>query len=216
MKFAAIFDMDGVLINTRHLAWRCQKEFLRSHGINLIMEEAAKNYGRPLKYDVEEWNEKYGLSLDLPTYTKILCTIESRISREKGPNKNLVHLLDNLRYNQVPMGVATSSRRKRAKRSLRLAGLREYFPVLVGAEDVHNHKPSPDVFLETSRRLETPPERCIVFENSYFGILAANIAKMKTIGFRGMFNSPEELKEANIIISDFSQVNYDKLSRMIE
>lgn len=52
------------------------------------------------------------------------------------------------------------------------------FQVLVSSEDVANGKPAPDVFLETARRLELEPQRCLVIEDSAHGVESAKRAGM--------------------------------------
>jgi HAD superfamily hydrolase (TIGR01509 family) len=215
MKFAAIFDMDGVLVDTRDLIWNSQNKALERYGIHISKEEANEHFGRPIKEDIEDWNERYGLSLNLIEYNCSLWEEQSKYLRKTGPDKNLVNLLEELERNNVPKGIGTSSERFRAKRILSWIGLRKYFPVLVGQEDVHNHKPSPDVFLEVAKRLATPPEKCVVFEDSDNGVLAAKTANMKVIGYLGEpISIKNYLKYTDLTIKKFSEINYDKLSKM--
>jgi len=216
MKFAAIFDMDGVLIDTYTLSNNARDNLLASHGIKLTPEE-IQNYSREfLDETIRGWNEKYNFPLNEEEYLNSYHAEQKKILNNTSPDSHLLKLLEELDANHVLKGIATLSDRERAKRLLRWSGLRKYFPVLVAQEDVHNHKPSPDVFLETARRLCTPPEKCIVIEDSYYGALGAKIANMKVIGYLNTHNSPKELVEAHTLIKSFSEINYDRLSKMVE
>jgi HAD superfamily hydrolase (TIGR01509 family) len=214
MKFAAIFDMDGVLVDTHDLIWNSINTTLNRYGVHLNQEEINGYLGKSLADDIKDWNEKYGLSLDLKEYIKSLWDVQSRELKKISPDKNLVRLLEELDEKNVLKGVGTSSQRFRAKRILRWTGLRKYFPVLVAAENVSNHKPHPDVFLEVARRLCVPPEKCIVIEDAKSGIQAAKAGNMKAIGYLRNHNSPKDLADADLIITNFSEINYDKLSSM--
>ncbi|MGY4884368.1 MAG: HAD family hydrolase [Nanobdellota archaeon] len=214
MKFAAIFDMDGVLVDTHDLIWSSINKTLRRYGVHLTTEDINQYLGKSLEDDVKDWNEKYNLSLNLNQYKETLWAEQRRTLKKIGPDKNLLSLLDQLNENKVLKGVGTSSGRKRAKSILKSSGLRRYFPILVAAEDVDNHKPSPDVFLRVAKLLSMKPEDCVVFEDSYSGILAAKVANMKAIGYHGKHNSIKDLIDADLIIKNFSEVNLDKLSIM--
>lgn len=214
MKFAAIFDMDGVLVDTFNLVWKSQNKVLKKYGINITKDEAYKKFGRPVEYDIKELNEKYNLSLELIPYTRSFCASQRRTLKEKGPNKNLVHLLDNLKDNQVPLAIGTSSGRDRANWFLKNLKLKPYFSVIVAQEDVNNHKPSPDVFLKAAELLGYVPENCVVFEDSYLGVLAGKIARMRVIGYLGENNSLRNLRDADLVISNFSDIDYEKIKKM--
>jgi HAD superfamily hydrolase (TIGR01509 family) len=59
--------------------------------------------------------------------------------------------------------------------------LRRHFATVVGAADVENGKPHPDVFLEAARRMHMRPEHCIVFEDAPLGVEAARRAGMRAV-----------------------------------
>ena len=65
-------------------------------------------------------------------------------------------------------------------------GIREWFEILVTAEDTTRHKPEPDVFLEAARRMNVSAEICTVYEDTDLGIEAARRAGMKWVDIRKM------------------------------
>jgi len=62
-----------------------------------------------------------------------------------------------------------------------MADFTSYFTVLVCGDETRNSKPHPEIFLAAAEKLETPPEKCVVFEDSPVGIIAAAAAGMKSI-----------------------------------
>jgi len=76
--------------------------------------------------------------------------------------------------------------------------LRQYFPVIIGADDVTKSKPDPEVFLKAAKQLGVAPDQCIVFEDSPKGIEAARRAGMKAIGITS-YHTAEELINDNVL-----------------
>jgi HAD superfamily hydrolase (TIGR01509 family) len=68
-------------------------------------------------------------------------------------------------------------------------GIWDWFDTIVCAEDTVRHKPDPDVFLESARRLGSSPEKCLVFEDAELGIEAAKRAGMDWLDVRNYFES---------------------------
>jgi HAD superfamily hydrolase (TIGR01509 family) len=71
-------------------------------------------------------------------------------------------------------------------RSATRIGVREWFPVIVGAEDTARGKPEPDVFLEAARRLAVSPSIRVVYEDTDIGLEAARRAGMRWVDIRRM------------------------------
>jgi HAD superfamily hydrolase (TIGR01509 family) len=210
-KFAAIFDMDGVLVDTYDIMWGTHRKELEKYGVHLTDKDISLYVGSSLKDNVRAWNERYNLSLDFDKYSKHIWAIQAELFKNLGVEPSLVYFLEELNKNNIPKGVGTCAHRSRAEDILKNTSLEKYFPVLVTAENVTKHKPHPDIYLEVARSLGVEPENCVVFEDAKSGIQAAKAGNMKAIGCLGKHNGLEELAEADIIIRDFSEINYDKL-----
>ena len=179
-------------------------------------DNGFKEYtGRSLRDIVKVWKESYSLKFDIKEFSKQTWKVQCKnIEKEFKENKSLVRFLNELQKNKVLMGVGTSSFRHRAEGMLRLIKLNNYFSALVGAEDVHEHKPNPHVFLEVAKRLNVSPEKCVVVEDAPAGIEAAKRGNMKAIAYLTENHTKTELKEADLIITDFSEVSYTKIKEM--
>ena len=216
MKFAAIFDMDGVLIDHKDLFFNAQANLLKEYGIPCVPKDIKNYLKKPLADNILDWKDKYNFPMKEETYRELYTAEEARLLRIKGADSHLVNLLEELGKNNVLLGIGTCAGKQRAKLMLKCAGLIKYFPVLVTEEDVHNHKPACDVFLKVAKKIGMPPEKCIIFEDSSNGILAGKNANMKVIGYLGKYNSLQDLKGSDVIIASFLEVNHNKLSRMFE
>jgi beta-phosphoglucomutase-like phosphatase (HAD superfamily) len=84
-------------------------------------------------------------------------------------------------YGRIPFAVVSGSLRESVTASLRSLRLLEKFEVLVCAEDYRRGKPDPEPFLLAASKLGVAPKSCLVFEDTDFGIAAANAAGMASV-----------------------------------
>jgi HAD superfamily hydrolase (TIGR01509 family) len=95
-------------------------------------------------------------------------------------------------YGKLPLAVATGAVERICREMLTHAGLLDRFGVIVSADDVRNHKPAPDTYLQAARRLGIPPEQCLVYEDTEPGVQSALAAGMQVIDVRD-FYTPERV-----------------------
>jgi beta-phosphoglucomutase-like phosphatase (HAD superfamily) len=81
-------------------------------------------------------------------------------------------------YGKIPMSIGTGGGRKSSELILKAIGIREYFSIIVTADDVTNHKPEPDTFLKCADLMDIAPQYCQVFEDGKPGMNAAHKAGM--------------------------------------
>jgi HAD superfamily hydrolase (TIGR01509 family) len=177
---AAIFDMDGLMLDTEPLAARAWSDAAQALGVAFDHAVTASLVGRnfpdcraqilahhgadyPVDRLMQEWHVAY----------------DAIVAREGIALKpGLVELLAWLDGNGVPKAVATSTRRSRAQAKLARTALAERFDALVGGDEPARGKPAPDIFLLAAQRLEVAAADCIVLEDSEPGIRGAIAAGM--------------------------------------
>jgi HAD superfamily hydrolase (TIGR01509 family) len=93
----------------------------------------------------------------------------------------------------LPLAIASSGSRPGVEAILARLEWKLYFRAVITGEDVQNGKPAPDPFLLAARRLGVSPERCLAFEDTEAGILAARAAGMLVIDVRST-NLPSDLQ----------------------
>ena len=82
---------------------------------------------------------------------------------------------------RLPPSVASGGYRKNVEVTLDVTGILHLFDAVVCVEDYERGKPFPDPFLEAARRLNVPPQECLVFEDSQLGVQAAEAAGMQCV-----------------------------------
>jgi HAD superfamily hydrolase (TIGR01509 family) len=189
-----IFDCDGVLVDSEHLACAALAELMTTLGHSMTADEAMLAFaGRSLK-DVLARAERL-LSRPIPKDVGEQAAVQlmARFRRELQAVAGAKEAIAALPYRRC---VASSSTPDRLMLSLDITGLSPLFGNNVfSAVEVANGKPAPDLFLLAARRLGEEPSSCIVIEDSVLGVEAAGAAGMAAIGFAGASHANQDLAE---------------------
>ena len=189
-----IFDCDGVLVDSEHLACAALAEVMTTLGHSMTADEAMLAFaGRSLK-DVLARAERL-LSRPIPKDLGEQAAVQlmARFRRELQAVAGVKEAIAALPYRRC---VASSSEPGRLTLSLDVTGLSALFGNNVfSAVEVANGKPAPDLFLLAARRLGEDPSSCIVIEDSVLGVEAAGAAGMAAIGFAGASHANRGLAE---------------------
>ena len=174
---AALFDMDGLLLDTETLYIEAMQVAARRFDREMPLAFCHSMVGVPGRECDVLLQEFYGPDFSVPEFRGHFSAALKPLMENGIPVKpGVVELLEFLSARGVPLAVATSSRRVTAEHHLGRAGLRERFRAMATIDDVERAKPHPDIYLEAARRLGVSPTRCIAFEDSNIGLTAAHAA----------------------------------------
>ncbi|SQD77380.1 HAD family hydrolase [Moritella yayanosii] len=179
---AAIFDMDGLLLDTERVCKGIFKEACASLSIPFLEDVYLDIIGRNSQGIEKVIRAGYGRDLDYPVLHEAWrIRYNAVVKHHAVPVKDgVVELLTWLKNNNIPTAVATSTQQDVAKIKLSLAGLDHYFDNLTTGCEVKNGKPDPEIYLLAADRLKIQPEQCLAFEDSNNGVRAAVSANMQT------------------------------------
>ena len=184
MPEMVIFDCDGVLIDSERLAVVLDMEMLAALGWQLTRAEVIERFmGRSasnmlseierwLGHDlpvgwIEEWDERY----------------REKFATGLEPVAGIVEALEQITLTTC---VASSSEHQHLRRNLGTVGLYERFEGRIfSASEVDNGKPAPDLFLHAVLRMSVEPSRCVVVEDSRYGVRAGRAAGMSVLAYAG-------------------------------
>ncbi len=177
-----IFDCDGTLIDSMPAHFEAWCEALALHGAGGIFKEDVffAMGGRPTMDIVVELNDEYNLKLD----PGAVAFAKREAFLRRLPTVTLIdevaEFAQSLR-GKIPMAIATGGTRMVIEKTLKAAGISDWFDEVVTADDVAEGKPAPDIFLHAAKLLGVQPSRCLALEDAPAGILAAQRAGMMVI-----------------------------------
>ncbi|HET7838787.1 MAG TPA: HAD family phosphatase [Rectinemataceae bacterium] len=183
---AAIFDLDGTLVDSEPLYAESDAAFLAEYGIVLDEATAASLVGigtRDSFLLLERLFPDSPLSA-LPLSERIRLKDLRYLAFAAG--KEILFpasaaLVAELSARGIPLALASGSSPLVVGTILAELGLAPSFRIVITAMEVARGKPEPDLFLETARRLGVEPASCLVFEDSVPGVLAAAAAGMPCV-----------------------------------
>ena len=220
---AAIFDLDGTLLDTQKLYDEANQMFIDKYG-------NGKKYDEELKVKIHGSNASFGnkflvnhfeIKLTLEEFTKKKDQYLFDKVKECKPMegvKELTHILKH-KYN-LKTAIATSSLKSSV--NIKLTNHQDWiksdFDIIIDGEDkrVVNGKPSPDIFLVAAKELGVRPEECIIFEDAINGVQAAlNTGASIVVGLPDpyvknmMENLPyDKCKTKLCILTHYNDFNY--------
>ncbi|HTR80229.1 MAG TPA: HAD-IA family hydrolase [Bacteroidota bacterium] len=174
---ALIFDCDGTLIDSMPLHMEAWEHSIKSLKGEWDYDFFFSKKGKPDTEIVELYNLNYRSHLDAGQVAEIKDEYFYRHADRLRPVAAVVETAAHYR-NILPMAVASGSSRKNVDFQLDTLGIKEYFSVILSADDRLKPKPSPDIFLEAAKRMKVSPRECQVFEDAELGIEAARNAGM--------------------------------------
>lgn len=155
---AAIFDMDGTLLNNMPLYYRAFRVFIERHGLHPPPPaEAARLIGMR-QSDI--FPALFGRALtpeEIARYSAEAGAIYRSLLAGVTPLPGLLRFLDLLEQRQVRIGLATSAPRDNVAPTLDALGITSRFAAITLGEEVPRGKPAPDIFLEAARVSGNPP-----------------------------------------------------------
>lgn len=180
---AIIFDCDGTLVNTAPLHFESFRLSLKDQGAVLEKRWYKERLSLTRRCLIENFAKHQSIYIDVET-----AITETELNFLKLSNQieaiPEVSEIANRFWKKKPLAVASSGQRLSVLASLDAVSLRHKFNVIVSEEDVKNHKPSPDPYLITAEKLNVPPNKCLVFEDTDDGLQAALLAGTLAIDVR--------------------------------
>ncbi len=191
---AAIFDMDGTLLDSMGCWLRIVPDFLREQKISLAQRELLKMRHMGLLDAARFMSQECGVTMS----AQEMCHTWDRMmanyyQTEVKPKPFVPEYLQYLKDRGIRMAVATLTPHAMAEPALERHGLHLYFDYILTTQDVGGvPKSEPDLFLEAARRLSAEPADCVVFEDSFYAIKAAVGAGFPTYGIADFHAASQE------------------------
>ena len=206
---AVIFDWDGTLADTRQAVVASFQKALSDVDCKISDEfierrigiGSAETFREILRSSQTSFDEKLIRNLvEKKVHNEIEMSVKVKLFAGS------LELLETLR-GKVKLGLASMNNREVIAQLLKTTNTRRFFDAILTADDIFKSKPNPEIFLKCALKLETIPDRCVVVEDSVFGVEAAKKAKMDCIAVLTGVYSRKELENAgaDLIVSSLRE-----------
>ncbi|ASW76207.1 ABC transporter ATP-binding protein [Chryseobacterium piperi] len=213
---AVLFDMDGVIVDTEPLHRKAYFKMFDDLKIEVSEDLYTSFTGNSTKKVCETLIQKY----NLPHTHEQLADIKRAYFKDYFYNDADFDLIPGVRKliehyyeNKVQLVIASSASMVTINMVFEKFGLEKYFNGKISGAELKESKPHPEVFLLAAQVANEPLENCMVIEDSTNGILAAYRAHIFCAAYRSEHSINQDYSLANITISDYSELELDRISK---
>ncbi len=205
---ALIFDFDGLLCDTEG-------------ALVLSAREVFASYSAPFPFD--RWLTVIGTSSSEDFWVPWLVELSDQTIDPKrvllefrehnrdlvarlAPNPGVVAMLDHGDVGNLGLAIASSSPTSWVEPLAKQLGIHERFATIVCREHAPRAKPAPDLYFEAAHRLGVPPNRCVAFEDSHNGSLAAVRAQMHCVAVPSETTETQDFGHVTARVSSLAEI----------
>ncbi|KYP14527.1 hexitol phosphatase HxpB [Flavihumibacter sp. CACIAM 22H1] len=192
---AVIFDMDGLLIDSEPLWQEAGIETLSTYGVKLTDQQYHSSTGLRTPEWIDHWFTYFQVDTSYAplAISRIEEAAMEKIKLRAQALPGVPFILDFFRKQGYRIGIASSSPQRLIDLVIDKLGIGTYIEETSSAGTLAYGKPHPEVFINCAARLQVKTSHCLVFEDSFNGLIAAKAAKMKCVVVPApeVFNQPK-------------------------
>jgi beta-phosphoglucomutase len=204
-----IFDWDGTLADTRLAVVASFQKALKEINCNISDEFIERRIGTGSAETFREILRSTKTPFDEALIKRL---VERKIQTEIELASwvklfpGALALLEALQ-GKIRLGLASMNNRRVITHLLNQMSIRSYFDAVLTADDIAHSKPNPEIFLKCASQLKSAPDKCVVVEDSIFGVNAAKAAGMKCIAvLTGVYGEAElEKEKPDLIVKSLTE-----------
>jgi beta-phosphoglucomutase len=219
MTRAAIWDVDGTLVDTAELHFQAWLEVCREHGRDFSRAEFAATFGRRNPEIIRQlFGDRFSEAEISALGERKEELYRAAARRGVGLLPGVAALMEGLSREGFRQAVGSSAPHANLELILELTGIGRYLGAVVGAEDTTRGKPDPQVFLVAAGKLGVEPARCVVFEDAPAGVEAARAGGMRCVAVRFVpHHSEESLRQAgaDLVVGSLEEVSPAEIARLV-
>ena len=202
MGRAVIFDMDGVIFDSERMVLACWEQLAEKYQLSRMREAYIPCIGVNDARMKEIMEAFYGEDFPYAAFRKETTALFREMTAREGlpVKKGVRELLEYLKKEKVPVGLASSTRVAVVTEELEAAGLYDYFQAVTGGDQLKRSNPEPDIYLMACRKLGVRPEETYAVEDSYNGIRSAYSAGMLPLMVPDLLPPTEEMCEKSVAV----------------
>jgi HAD superfamily hydrolase (TIGR01509 family) len=203
----AVFDLDGMLLDTEGLQLEGWMEVLRPFGVFLTKHDYLEYAGETAETIEAEIAKKFNLRIKQGQLVE-----EKRKLLMKWLEDRHIYLMPYARESigfftgrKLKIAVASGGSKSEVLAKLKKSNLYQVFETIVSRDDVSRGKPHPEMYLLTARKLGLKPEECIAFEDTESGVQSAKAAGLVCLAVPNELSQNQNFSKADGIFSNLDK-----------
>jgi beta-phosphoglucomutase len=210
-----IWDMDGVLIDSMEIQFDVWRNIFQSYGVDFQRKDFNRHFGTTNLETIQfVLGDRLTAEESIVLADKKQSVFEKIALQQAKLIPGVTRWLEFFEQQNIPQAIASSNAQRFIEAITAHLDISSYFRAIVSAENLAS-KPDPSVFLESARRIQAEPSRCLVFEDAMAGVEGARRAGMKCIAITTT-NPPSALTTADLTIAEFSALSSDQFLKLMK
>ncbi len=218
MLKAVIFDMDGVIIDSEPMHHKAYYDMFNEVDINVSKEFYESFTGQSTINICKRLCDHFNL-IESP---ETLVGLKRKHYKQFFESNSSLTLIDGVldlikeyHNNGLTLVLASSAAMTSINQIFERFELEQYFVAKLSGGDLKQSKPHPEIFINAVQSTGYSKNECIVIEDSTNGIEAAKGAGVFCVGFDSFHSKNQDYSKADLVIKDFNEINYNKISSLI-
>ena len=219
-SFAAIWDVDGTLVDTAAHHFRAWADFAEQIGQPFTRADFAATFGMRNPEIIRQLFDPNANDATCARLGEQKETLYRAAVRTEGTSllPGVAELLAGFAASGWNQAVGSSAPKGNLDLLLDVTETAKYFDAIITGDDVTHGKPHPEVFLTAAARLGADPRRCVVFEDAVAGVEAAKAGGMRCVAvtFVG-HHSAEKLRAAgaDFVVASLAEVTVERVTGLV-
>ncbi|MFQ3594183.1 MAG: HAD family phosphatase [Gemmataceae bacterium] len=222
MRYAAIWDMDGTLVDTAELHFEGWQATCRQLGRDFTRADFAATFGKRNPEILRHlFGENHFTEQEIERIGYQKEEMYRQAARKVGIEllPGVGELMQGLQHRGFVQAIGSSAPRANLELILEITPIAKWIRAVAAAEDTRRGKPDPEVFLVAANKLGVEPSRCVVFEDALAGIQAAKAGGMKAVGVTFVGHHPAEALRAagaDRIVKSLTELTPAEVERLLQ
>lgn len=211
--------MDGVIVDTEPLHRKAYFKLFAELNIEVSEELYTSFTGASTQKVCTTLVKKFGLKLS----HEELASVKRRYFKHYFDNDadfdllpGVKDLIESYHQNGLKLILASSAHMNTINWVFEKFRLEKYFSGKISGASLKESKPHPEIFQLAAEMASEPAENCLVIEDSTNGILAAHAAGIFCVAYKSEHSVNQDYSKANLVISDFSEIEMEKIESLFD
>ncbi|XMO85682.1 HAD family phosphatase [Algibacter sp. AS12] len=217
MLKAVIFDMDGVIIDSEPMHNKAYHDMFNEVGINVSTELYESFTGQSTINICKRLCDHFNLEQAPETLVALKRKYYKHFfysNSDLGLIDGVLDLIKDYHKNGLTLVLASSAAMTSINQIFDRFDLSQYFIDKLSGGDLKQSKPHPEIFIKAAAASGFNKEECMVIEDSTNGITAAKAAGIYCVGFDSFHSKNQDYSKADMVIKDFKDIRYNKISNV--